>query len=169
MSKEGKMTTDKNKKMIIVAIVAFFYGIYRATRLYPSILIFLKDPFCLDYLKVKVERGIIPQSVFPKFLLYINFDFFLILFFSLALIVFSIFLVKNRYWAKKTMFYLSSFLLLYALVEPSFFPWIEVTIIQEIISATSILSKLSKIVYYYHHIPLYLFFIIACYPFGKNK
>ena len=155
------------KKMVVVALVAFLYGFYRIIRLSSSCSMFFNDPFYLNNIRLRIGDGIIAQSDFLKLLLYMNFNFFLILFFSLMFIILSVFLFQNRHWAKKIMFYLSSFLLVYTLIEPSFFPWMKAMDIQEIISTTSTLDKLAKMIYHYDHILIYPFFIITCYPFRR--
>lgn len=160
-------TGQKDKIFIIIAIFAFLFGVYRIIRLSPSILLFINDPFYLDNLKIRLAKGIIVQNDFYKLLLYMNFNFFLILSYSISLILSSIFLIKRKLFAKKIIFYLSLFLLIYSIAEFAFFPWMISMEIQKIFESTNFLARLKSLFYFSHLYFAYLFFVITCYPYSR--
>lgn len=158
---------QKDKIFIVIAIFASLFGIYRIIRLSPSILLFINDPFYLNNLKIRLAKGIIAQNDFYKLLLYMNFNFFIILSYSASLILSGMLLMRRQLFAKKIIFYFSLFLLIYSLAELSFFPWMTSMEIQKIFESTNFLAKLKSLFYFSHLYFAYLFFVITCYPHSR--
>lgn len=156
-----KMAQEK-KNFFLIGLIASCFGIYRIIHLHSSILLFLRDPFYLDSLTMRLAKEIITQNEFLLILLYMNINLFVIFFCALLFILMGLFLMREKIWARKTIFYLSVALLFYSFAEIALFPWMTVLETQKIVIAISFLAGLKEALQIFYPIPIYIFFIVSC-------
>lgn len=144
----------------IFSILVLFYGLYRLFRGFPSIGIFLTDPFYIESLKIRGITG----NYFYILLFYMNFNLFLIIFASLCYVISGICLFCIQKWTLNVIRYLSIGLLLYSLLELLLFPDFTMAELKNIFENENLLIIIKNALYYFIDIIVYIIFI-----FGSKK